>query len=62
MKNHSMNSSMKKGEAEGRKSKGEGGGGDPISYFFSALDFLAAFLIFPPFSRLNQPERSVRRL
>ena len=37
-------------------------GGGPLSYFFSAQDFLAAFLIFPQFSRLNQPERSVRRL
>ena len=44
-----------------REEKVKGGGG-PLSYFFSAQDFLAAFLIFPQFSRPNQPGRSVHKL
>ena len=46
-----------KGEAEGRESKG--GGGEKT---LSAQDFLPAFLIFPQFSRPNQPGRSAHRL
>ena len=40
----------------------EGGGRTPFLFSFSAQDFLAAFLIFPQFSRPNQPGRSVHRL
>ena len=35
---------------------------DLFPIFFSAQDFLAAFLIFPQFSRPNQPGRSVHKL